>query len=332
MPDQPALFELPPASLPAAPARDEDRELAARLPRTTRLGTMSWAYPGWANLVYDGAFSKKTLSEHGLTAYAQHPLLRSVEIDRSYYEPLSAATYHAYAAQTPADFRFVVKAHLECTTYRHPDRPHAGAKAGQRNVHYLDPAYATEHVVRPLLEGLGERAFALLFQFPPQQLDERPTELAKRLQRFLIALPPAPFAYAVELRNRELFTPAYGEALVATGAIHCHNVWPDVPSLLAQVKALPPATRRPLLVRWLMPQGDDYDASMARSQPFHRLVRPDPVNLAAVARLVRSAQLHEVPALVAIDNRAEGCAPATATRLARSILEARPPAEPVPAR
>lgn len=282
---------------------------------------MSWAYPSWANLVYGGTYTPKTLSEVGLTAYAQHPLLRAVEIDRSFYDPLPANVYRSYAEQTPDDFRFLVKAHQDCTIRRVPLHARYGKRAGQQNPLYLDAAYAIERVIEPLREGLGARAFALLFQFPPEELHEHPAEFAERLQRFLIALPPAPFVYAVELRNAERITPQYGEALVAAGAIHCHNVWPRVPPILAQARALPPATRRPLLVRWMMRRGDSHDAAMARAKPFDRIVLEDPDNLAEVARLVRSAQHHQIPALVAIDNRAEGSAPRTAARLARAIAE-----------
>lgn len=319
--DQPALFDLPPPQLAAATPRAADIELAARLPAELRLGTMSWSYPAWANLVYAGSHSTAVLAEAGLTAYAKHPLLRAVEIDRSYYGPLPSSTYRAYADQTPADFRFLVKAHEDCTVQRYPLHARYGKKAGERNALYLDAAYAIDHVVAPLVEGLGPRAFALLFQFPPQELEESPDRFAARLHRFLEALPPAPFAYAVELRNAERFVPAYGDALVAAGAIHCHNVWPGAPPLLTQVAALPPATRRPLLVRWLMRKGDTYETASARAKPFGRLVLEDPENLAAVARLVRGAAKHDVPALVAVDNKAEGCAPATIARLARLLDE-----------
>lgn len=265
--DQPALFELAPARLPAVVAHAEVHALAVRIPPSTHLATMSWAYAGWNGLLYDGSFSEKKLAEAGLTAYSEHPLLRGVEIDRSYYRPLTREQYRDYAAQTPSGFRFTAKAPLDCTAYRYPQQARYGDKGGQRNPLYLDPSYAIEQVIAPI------------------------------------------------------FTRAYAEALVDGGAVHCHNVYPSVPTLLEQIRMFPPATRRPLLVRWLMRRGDDYDTSMARSLPFHRIALEDPENLTAVARVVRSAQQHQVPALVAIDNRAEGSAPLTAARLARALVE-----------
>src|SRR5688500_16396262 len=85
---QASLFELPDQEIEAALVPAEQGELAARLPQGVRLGTMSWSYPGWRGLVYGAGVNVERLAEHGLSAYAKHPLLRAVEIDRSYYEPL----------------------------------------------------------------------------------------------------------------------------------------------------------------------------------------------------------------------------------------------------
>jgi hypothetical protein len=42
-------------------------ELAAALPPELRLGTSSWSYPGWANLVWDGEYAESVLSKNGLS-------------------------------------------------------------------------------------------------------------------------------------------------------------------------------------------------------------------------------------------------------------------------
>ena len=52
------------------------------------LGTSSWTFPGWKGLVWDGHYSDTQLSKHGLAAYAQHPLFRTVTLDRTFYRPL----------------------------------------------------------------------------------------------------------------------------------------------------------------------------------------------------------------------------------------------------
>ena len=92
------------------PPDNTTRTLAASLNPRIRLGASTWSYPGWAGIVWDeGPYSEAVLAKNGLTAYAQHPLLRCVGIDRSFYRPLTEGQYARYAGQVPDDFRFVVK-------------------------------------------------------------------------------------------------------------------------------------------------------------------------------------------------------------------------------
>ena len=93
-----------------APTLPEHTDLARRLPEQVRLGTSSWSYPGWHGLVWADELNERRLAKDGLTAYGQHPLLRTVSIDRSFYQPLSVGQYTHYASQVPDGFRFIVKA------------------------------------------------------------------------------------------------------------------------------------------------------------------------------------------------------------------------------
>jgi uncharacterized protein YecE (DUF72 family) len=306
----------PPGIEPAEP-RPEHSELASRLSPTVRLGTMSWSFPGWKGLVYGLSLSTKQLADQGLTAYSKHALLGAVEIDRSYYEPLSADVFRSFAAQVPASFRFVAKAHEDCTAIRFPTHDRYGSRRGQDNPRFLDAAYATDVVVAPFCEGLGTNAGPLVFQFPPQAVGQ-PRAFARRLHGFLCRLPKGP-TYGIELRNAELLTPAYAEALADTGAIHCHNVWGTMPTLREQALATSPSARRPLLIRWLLRPGGRYEDALNRYAPFQQLVEEDLEHRTAIAGLVAQAARHGVESLVLVNNKAEGCAPESIFRLARAI-------------
>lgn len=318
MSKQGALFELPREPALAAPPNPAHLELAAALPDPVRFGTMSWTFPGWKGLVYGAQMTPKLLAREGLAAYAQHPLLRAVEIDRSYYEPLAAGVFRALAEQVHDAFRFIVKAHEDCTVARFPPHPRYGKKRGEPNSRFLDPAYATDAVVAPASEGLGAKLGAILFQFPPQEVRD-PRAFAERLGTFLEGLPRG-FVYAVEVRNVELLTRAYAQALVAGAAVHCHNVWTVMPSILEQAKRLPPAVRRPLVIRWLLRRGHRYDDSRERYAPFNRIVEEDRENREIVGRLVSLATRHDVPAFVLVNNKAEGSAPESVAELARCVV------------
>jgi uncharacterized protein YecE (DUF72 family) len=311
------LFDLPPPELAAVTHAPELHALAARLPPALRLGGMSWSYRGWVGHVYGLDASDKRLAAHGLTAYGKHPLLRMVEIDRSYYEPLSASVLRGFADQVPDDFRFWVKAHEDTVVARFPEHARYGMRRGANNPRFLDATYARDAVIAPLVEGLGTKLGGLLFQFPPQDASD-PRGFATRLGGFLRALPVG-VPYAIELRNPELLTRAYGEALANAGAIHCHNLWTTMPGVHAQARVIPPPARRPLLIRWLLRSGHRYEDASASYAPFHRLVEEDPATRTSVAQLAVRALQHDVPVQILVDNKAEGCAPESILRLAQAI-------------
>jgi uncharacterized protein YecE (DUF72 family) len=302
----------------AATPPAEVAELAARLPAGLYLGGSTWSFPGWAGLVYDRPYPGPQLARGGLAAYARHPLLRAVGIDRTHYRPLAAADLGRYAAAVPEGFRFLVKAHEVCTLARFPDHPRYGAERGRANPLFLDAAYAAAEVVAPYVEGLGAKGGALLFEFAPQDLGS-PRSFAKRLRAFLAALPPGP-RYAVELRNRELLTADYAAALAAAGACHCLNVHPRMPDVRVQAH-LAGAAAAPLLVgRWLLGSGATYEETGRRFAPFNRLVAPDLTARKALVELARSALAAGRPVLLTVNNNAEGCAPLSILALVQDLL------------
>lgn len=315
--EQQSLFELPARTVEPAERRAEHEALAAQLATALRMGTMSWSFAGWRSIVYGKSVEPKLLAEAGLTAYGTHPLLRAVEIDRSFYEPLPVRYFEQVRQQVPDDFRFLVKAHEDCTQPQFPRHARYGKKQGELNGRFLDAGYAVESVIGPVVEGLGSKLGALLFQFPPQDARE-PRAFADKLAAFLARLPRG-VPYAVELRSPELLTPAYAHTLEAAGAVHAHNVWGSMPAVLSQARMIPPAARRPLIVRWLMRSGDDYEGARSRFLPFSRLAEPDLRNREDIATLVAKALAHDVPAFVLVNNKAEGCAPESIFELARLV-------------
>ena len=174
-PQQPALFDATfttdPASAPtlAAASRrpgavtrgpgvqavelpEPIHALARALPRQVRLGTSSWHFPGWAGLVWGGDYAESKLSKEGLLAYARHPLLTTVSLDRAFYRPLSASQYARYAAQVPPHFRFVVKAPaLVCDALVRTEDGRGMAP----NPAFLNIDLAVQEFIQPALDGLG---------------------------------------------------------------------------------------------------------------------------------------------------------------------------------
>ncbi|MGE0547457.1 MAG: DUF72 domain-containing protein [Kofleriaceae bacterium] len=313
-----ALFDDGNSGLDLAPVPDDVYTTAAALPPAIRFGTMSWAYPGWIGPVYADHVRANQLVAHGLTAYAKHPLLRTVELDRTYYDALPASYYQQLAAQVPSEFRFVAKAHEDCTTVRYPPHARYGARAGQRNPRLLDAAYTTDHVIAPFVEGLGRKAGALIFQFSPFEV-RSPERFAGALHDFLRKLPRGPL-YAVEVRNAELMTAAYAEAILDADAVHCHNAWGWLPDVVAQRALLATASQRAFVARWLTRAGDSHEAARQRYLPFDRLVEEDLDVRDDLTKLTREAIASNRDGFVLVANKAEGSAPETIRRLAASVV------------
>ena len=296
--------------------------VSQQLPASIYLGTSSWSFPGWRGLVYAADAPKTKLARHGLAAYARHPLLRAVGVDRTYYAPIAVADFADYAEAVPETFRFLVKAHELCTLpFFHASGRYA-QRVGERNERFLEPGYATDQVVAPCVEGLGAKAGPILFQFPPQPLQaiSGPELFAQRLHAFLDRLPRGPL-YAVELRNAELFTAAYRAALADAGAVHCFNVHPSMPLIHEQLRLAGSATGAALVVRWMLHPTQRYAAARDRYEPFDRLVDEDPDSRHTIAAMCLQAAATGRPAIVIANNKAEGSSPLTVGKLAERIVQ-----------
>jgi uncharacterized protein YecE (DUF72 family) len=299
--------------------------IAARLPTLVRLGTSSWSFPGWGGLVYaaraDGRpETESRLARDGLTAYATHPLFRTVSLDRTFYAPLSEEGFCGYAASVPDHFRFVVKAPAAVTDPA-LRKPGSGEPAGD-NPMFLDPRIAAESFVRPAVAGLGEKAGPLVFQFPPlgRRLLADPPRLAARLAAFLTALPRGA-VHAVELRDPECMTKLFADAIRDGGGVPCLAVHARMPPVEEQAEVFGAAdARTPVVARWNLHAGRGYEEARADYFPFDRLVEEDLPTRRALAGILRAAAREGRESFVTINNKAEGSAPLSVWKLAEAVV------------
>ena len=288
------------------------------------LGTSSWSFPGWAGIVYDKPAAESALSKRGLAAYSMHPLLRTVSIDRSFYSPLSQAQYLAYAKQVPEHFRFMIKAPAFITDELRRDD---AGKGIEMNPRFLDAEAAVAEFVKPAISGLGQKAGPLVFQFSPlsrRTLSDVPA-FCKRLHSFLVEVRQrcSGFSYApllaVEVRNGELLTRGFADALKDAGARSCLGVHARMPKPEEQLPLLRALWPGPLVVRWNLHAGFKYDEAKAQYAPFNRLVDEDPESRAVLAKVAAATALAGQPVYVSVNNKAEGSAPLSIWRLAQEI-------------
>ncbi|MBL8910358.1 MAG: DUF72 domain-containing protein [Archangium sp.] len=295
------LFPPPPLDTSA------DAALAAKRPPGLFLGTSSWTFPGWGGIVYRGKPTQDTLIKYGLEEYARHPLFNTVAIDRSFYAPLSPDELKRYAAQLPAGFRCVMKVWNAVT------RP---------GPQFLDPAFFNDAVLAPVDAAFRDHIGPLLFQFTPLSPSElpRPNDFAFKLDRFFSRLPKT-FQYAVELRNAELMTPSYFQALTRNDVAHVFNHWERMPSVAEQLAHQGSLTGPHVVCRLLIPQGVGYEEAREAFAPFDKLQAID-LEMRAQARALWIACKTAGRSLsIIVNNKAEGSSPLTVRGLLETIVE-----------
>jgi uncharacterized protein YecE (DUF72 family)/predicted nuclease of predicted toxin-antitoxin system len=145
-------------------------------PMNLYVGTSGYSYKEWK-----GTFYPKDLSEKKMLHYYGERF-RTVEINNTFYRMPKASVLEAWAAEVPADFKFVLKASQRIT---HMQR----LKDADDSVRYLLEVAAT----------LKDRLGPLLFQLPPNLKKDVP-----RLRDFLALLPSERRA-AFEFRHQSWF-------------------------------------------------------------------------------------------------------------------------------
>lgn len=320
------------AGVEAAVPNESLIALQQQLPATLRLGTSSWSYPGWIGTVWAQEYAEAKLSKQGLRAYAEHPLLRTVSLDRAFYRPLRTDQYAAYAAQVPDDFRFVVKAPSLIADALIRNESGLGL---QINPHFLDPKLAEHEFSRPALDGLRGKLGVLVFQLspmPPMLLRDLPA-LFRRIDAMLGALPSlqelAPGAViAVEVRNPELVTAEFAALLRSCGATYALGLHAKMPSIQDQLPILRALWPGPLVCRWNLHRKHGaygYEEAKRIYGAFDRLVDPDPETRNMLARVIAGTTGAGWPAYVTLGNKAEGSAPLSVLALAQAVSETTSP-------
>lgn len=311
---------------PVAPPA-ELRALAATLRERwgdrLHLGTSSWHFPGWAGQVWARPYPEAQLSRQGLAAYARHPLLRCVSLDRAFYRALDATTYARLAAQVDEEFRFVVKAPALLTDAM--QREPGSGKALQPNPGFLDPDIALDTCVRPAAQGLGPRLGVLVFQIsplPPRWRDDARAlhaRLGALWQAVVPALPPCATA-ALELRDPALLTPDLAALLRAHGVRYVLGLHDRMPPAAEQLPMLRATWPGDFVCRWNLQRGQRYAEALDRWSPFDRLRSPDPTTREVIATVARATLDAGRRVFVTINNKAEGSAPASVLELARALV------------
>ena len=170
------------------------------------VGTSGWAYPTWKPDFYPAKLAQKNFLRHYTTQ------LNTVEVNFTFRQLLKDTTAQKWIAESPAGFRFGVKAHQVITHIKR-----------LKNTDDFMPRFLG--TIEPLARA--EKLGPLLFQLPPNlKID------LKVLEEFLLTLPRG-VASAFEFRHESWFAEQVFALLRAHNRALCvaeteDRVTPDV--------------------------------------------------------------------------------------------------------
>jgi uncharacterized protein YecE (DUF72 family) len=289
-----------------------DKTLQKLASKQIFIGTSSWKYPGWKDWFYRKTYkSVKAFNETCLEEYAT--LFSAVGVDHTYYAWPTEKLFLKYAEQTPAHFRFSLKATERCTVFQFPKFPRYGKDAGKKNSDFLNPDLFKERFLRPL-DAVAEKLGPILLefsQFYPGMIDSG-REFTRQLDAFLSELKTeTAFSFAVEIRNRGWLQPEYLKMLSSHRVSHVHNSWTRMPPLAEQLEATTAFDFPSIVSRVLLQPGTKYEEAVEAFSPYDKVQEEQPELRQATAKLILRALELKVPAYVFVNNRAEGSAPKT---------------------
>jgi uncharacterized protein YecE (DUF72 family) len=167
-----------------------------------RVGIGGWTFAPWR-----GTFYPRELAQKDELAFASRKLT-AIEINGTYYRTQSPASFRKWAAETPEDFVFAVKALRFCTNRR------VLAEAGDSVGRFVDSGLA----------ALGEKLGPILWQFAPTKRFE-PDDFAAFLGLLPQKVDGRRLRHAVEVRHDSFIDPEFVSLLRKFGvaAVLAHS-------------------------------------------------------------------------------------------------------------
>jgi uncharacterized protein YecE (DUF72 family) len=154
---------------------------------TIRTGMAGWVFPDWRG----GQFYPEGLRQKDELSWASRHVT-AIEINATFYRNQKPESFVAWAAATPAAFRFTVKGNQAVT-----------------HIKRLKDVEEPLKLFFSSVEALGDRLGAVCWQLPGNlEFD------ADRMAHFLACLPTG-IRQAIEVRSQSFVTPAFLDLLVA---------------------------------------------------------------------------------------------------------------------
>jgi uncharacterized protein YecE (DUF72 family) len=290
--------------------------LAALAVRGVYIGGSSWKYPGWLDQIYSrsryqvrGRFSKKLFEDTCLSEYAT--IFPAVCGDFAFYQFPSEKLWSKLFRQTPAGFRWGLKAPEQIVAPQWPMHARYGTLAGLENHTFLDATLFQQAFLTPLTP-FREQVGVLILEFNAVRASgvSNAAEFVKKLDPFLSSLPPR-WKFAVEVRNPDLLGTRYFDCLRAHNVAHVYNAWAKMPEMRDQMAMRGSRTADIIVARALLRRGRPYEDAVREFAPYTSVKEVNSPVREALRELVDVAIVDGRPAFIFVNNRLEGNSPGT---------------------
>lgn len=285
-----------------------------------RIGTCSWKYDSWRDLVYT-----EQDSQNYLKAYAAH--YSTVEIDQWFWSLFPGSppalpkpkTVREYNQSVPPGFKFSVKVPNSITLTHYYNR-NSGTPL-QANPHFLSIALFEEFLER--LQPFGGKLGPIMLQFEYLNKQKMPSlgAFLQHLDRFFAKCPTG-YEYGLEIRNPHYLNPNYFDFVQSHHLAHVFLQGYFMPSIFEIYENVGDKIGERTVIRLHGPNRSGIE-KMAQGT-WNRIVAPKDDELEAASRMITHLIERDIETYVNVNNHYEGSAPLSIDRLrARFNPEAR---------
>lgn len=271
-----------------------------------RIGTCSWKYESWKDLVYSPDCTNY------LAEYSRH--FNTVEIDQWFWSLHSAdkvvlpqkSVVEEYCNSVPDDFKFTIKIPNSITLTHFYQKDKTGTLAA--NPYFLNPDLFSQFLdtLKPMKQKLGPLMFQ--FEYLNKQKMSGLQEFIARFEKFIKSV-DRDFEYGIELRNPYYLKKEFFEFLKRNKLrmVFLHGyfmapVW-DVFEIAKQ------SIESTVVIRL---HGEDRKGIEEQSGGvWNRILTPRDQELIRIKEMIAYLQSQEVDIYLNVNNHYEGSAPKT---------------------
>ncbi len=286
-----------------------------------RIGTSSWKYDSWKDLIYRPDKSYEPIDYLG--DYAKY--YNTVEIDQWFWSLFPAGVklpdkkdVKFYADTVPDDFIFTVKAPNSITLTNYYTRQSVKQKsfANKSNEHFLDTDILKKFL--KLLKPFGHKLGPIMFQFEYLNKEKMPSlkVFLDRLRKFFEKVPKG-YEFAVEIRNPNYLKAPFFELLKAFGIGFVLLEGYFMPPLEEVASQFDTVTADFSIIRL---QGSArLEMEERTGSLWNQIIEPKDAGLLTTASIVKKNTQRGLKSYININNHYEGSAPLTIQRLAERL-------------